>query len=120
MSDDDKIKKLGVRFKQPAAEDENTLRIVHFEKDGCNHKWKYVDGVGMVNAQYLIREGETEVECSLCNTRLDPMFVLRELACKEHRWNHQRQTYQEEMRRLSERTRTKCDHCGKMTRISNR
>lgn len=126
MSDDDKIKRLPVGFKQPPTGDRPMLEIVRYEKDGCNHKWGYfADPVApgrsrMVNASYLIREGETEVECSLCGTKLDPMFVLRILAHEESKWMETRKHYQEEMRRLRERERTKCNHCGKMTRISRR
>lgn len=125
MSDDDKIKRLPVSFKKPPSGDESMLKVVHYEKDGCNHRFGYFGdpmsgGARMVNASYLIREGETEVECSLCGTKLDPMFVLRRLANEETQWLQTRKHYQEEMKRLRERERTKCDHCGKMTRISRR
>lgn len=122
MSDDNKIKPLPVKFKAPPSDDEPMLKIVQF--GGCNHKWTFQDNGGlsgqMVNASYLIREGETEVECSLCNTKLDPMFVLRILAHEETKWHLGRTSYQAEMKRLRERERTKCDNCGKMTRISRR
>lgn len=121
MSDDpdDKIKKLPVNFKAPPAPDQPMLTIVRYERDACNHSWTYRDGK-VVDANYLIREGETEVECGLCGTRLDPMFVLRRLANEETQWERTRQSYREEMKRLAERERTKCQHCGKMTRISRR
>lgn len=116
--EDDKIKKLNVKFKAPPSEDAPTLQVVqHYERDGCNHKW-VIRGGRTVHASYLIREGETEVECGLCNTRLDPMFVLRHLAFEEANWHRTRQAYQDEMKRLNERRRTKCDNCGHMTRIS--
>lgn len=116
---DDKIKPLPVKFKAPPSPDEPMLKVVRYEPDGCNHAWEYRGGK-MVNANYLIREGEMEVECGLCGTRLDPMFVLRRLANEETQWERTRQNYKEEMKRLNERSRTKCDHCGKMTRISRR
>jgi hypothetical protein len=121
---DDKIKPLPVKFKAPPSDAEPMLKVVHYERDGCNHKWTFRDSGGLsgriVNASYLIREGETEVECSLCNTKLDPMFVLRMLAHEETSWHRARDAYQAEMKRLQERERTKCDSCGKMTRISRR
>jgi hypothetical protein len=118
VSDDGKIKRLPVRFKQPPAEDGVELKIVHAVTRGeCNHAWR-VEGLTTVNASYLLREGETEVECSLCSTRLDPMWVLRKLATEESNWHRTRQRYQEEMARLKERTRTKCRSCGAMTPIS--
>jgi hypothetical protein len=122
--DDDKITKLPIRFKKPPSADGPMLKVVHsFDPGGCNHRWSFRTEIGRsrkVNAQYLIREGDTEVECSLCNARIDPMFVLRILAIEENHWQETRKHYQDEMARLNERTRTKCQNCGKMTRISRR
>ena len=115
MSEDDNVRKLGVKFKAPPSEDEPTLKVIQHE--GCNHRWTFRQG-RQINATYLIREGETEVECGLCNTRLDPMFVLRHLAFEETNWLRTRKAYQDEMKRLNARRRTKCDNCGHMTRIS--
>jgi uncharacterized protein YeaO (DUF488 family) len=39
---------------------------------------------------------------------------------KEHRWHELHARYQDEMQRLAERERTKCQHCGQLTRISRR
>jgi hypothetical protein len=41
------------------------------------------------------------------------------LAGEETKWHESFKRYQAEMRRLSERSRTKCQHCGQMTRISH-
>lgn len=117
MSDDDNVKKLPIRFKEPPSDSDPMLKIVNSIGQGCDHRltWK---GGRMISVAYNIREGETEVECGNCGTRLDPMFVLRRLATEETKFEQNRQRYQDEMRRLSERQRTTCDHCGKMTRIS--
>lgn len=119
--EDEKIVKLGVQFKSPPKEDDRLLEVVHFE--GCNHKWHLVSAAGsfggrMVEVKYLIREGETEVECGSCHVRLDPVWVLKQLAGRESKYAEGRRIYQEEMERLSGRQRTQCDNCGKMTRIS--
>lgn len=118
---DDNIKTLPIKFKSPPSNDGPMLQVVQSwsKADGCNHRWEVRDG-GTVNAKYLIREGETEVECSLCETRLDPMFVLLRLANEENQWHQTRKAYQAEMVRLNERKLTKCQHCAKMTRISRR
>lgn len=123
--DDDKVKRLNVRFKKPPAADGPMLRIVDpYDRDECNHRFYFVDNGSrsrrMRNVQYLIRQGETEVECGHCGTRLDPMFVLKVLATEETQWEQTRAVYQEEMKRLESRQRTKCEHCDKMTRISRR
>jgi hypothetical protein len=118
MSDDDKIKPLPVRFKAPPT-GETMLKVVRSRSGECDHRWFFAGGQ-MKTVTYLIREGETEVECGNCNTKLDPMFVLLRLANEETQWARTREAYIEEMRRLSERQRTKCEHCEKMTRISRR
>lgn len=115
---DDNITKLPIKFKDPPKADDPILKIVQYG-GGCNHRWT-VNGSKTVHASYTIREGETEVECTLCGTKLDPMFVLKVLATEETKWQNSRQRYHDEMKRLSERTRTKCDHCGNMTRISRK
>ncbi len=48
------------------------------------------------------------------------MFVLRIMATEENQWSRMRERYLEEMKRLRERSRTKCMHCGAMTEISHR
>lgn len=119
MIDDEKVKKLPIKFKTPPGADEPMLKVVHYEHGACDHKHTWQNG-RMKSVSYLIRNGETEVECSGCGTKLDPMFVLRILASEETKWHHNRENYQDAMKRLSERERTKCDHCGKLTRISRR
>ena len=57
-------------------------------------------------------------KCTQCGTEVSPMFVLESLMHQESRWMRTRAAYQEEMKRLDERSRTKCQHCGQMTRIS--
>ncbi len=115
MSDDDKVARLPVRFKQPPSEDhsDRTL-LLAWERPkagACDHRWR---------VQYLIREGEAEVECGGCGTRLDPMWVLKLLATEDRRYSEARKTYLDEQKRLAERKRTKCESCGHMTRISSR
>lgn len=119
---DDNVKSLPIKFKAPPSDDGPMLQLVDNrfgDTKGCSHTWTYVEG-RQVNARYLIREGETEVECSLCETKLDPMFVLRRLAVEETKWERTRTAYQAEMVRLNERKKTKCEYCSRMTRISRR
>ncbi|TAZ20732.1 hypothetical protein ELH77_19190 [Rhizobium ruizarguesonis] len=113
--DDDNVQPIGVKFKPPPS-NERTLTVVR--DVGCDHKLTFVNGK-VVRANYLIREGETEVECGLCGKHLDPMFVLLHLANQETSWIRNRQAYLEEHKRLNSRRRTKCEHCQKITRISS-
>lgn len=56
--------------------------------------------------------------CKKCGEEVAPMFVLEQLMKTESRWMRERASYQEEMKRLAERSRTKCRRCGEMTEIS--
>lgn len=119
MADEDNVRPIGVRFKAPLGEDAPMLTVIVPPADGCNHRSFYANG-HMHSVTYYLRKGETEVECSRCNTRLDPMFVLTILANEETQWSRNRERYIEEMKRLRERSRTKCLCCGQMTEISRR
>lgn len=69
---------------------------------------------------FEVDEALAEVTCCECGAKLNPMHVLKILCSQESRWHRTRAAYQEEMKRISERERTKCQHCGQMTRISRR
>ncbi|MES2729992.1 MAG: hypothetical protein V4621_07880 [Pseudomonadota bacterium] len=75
---------------------------------GCRHE------------RFTIDSRLTQVECRDCKAVLDPMFALTALAKQETRYHELHARYQDEMARLRERSRTKCEHCGEMTRISHR
>jgi hypothetical protein len=124
---DDNVKPIPVKFKAPPGDDEPFLKVISSvsNKDSCNHRYRWIDdprgsefGTKQVSATYMIREGETEIECGLCHTKLDPMFVLKFMANEENSWSHMRARYLDEMKRLNARSRTRCYHCGKMTEIS--
>lgn len=110
MSDDDKVQRLPVRFKKPLGDKAPILKVVHYKLGECSHR----------DTTYLICASETEVVCGRCNTRLSPLWVLAQLAHHEHRMNDLNDQYDDQMKRLAERSRTKCEHCGRMTRISRR
>ncbi|WP_321820843.1 MULTISPECIES: hypothetical protein [unclassified Burkholderia] len=70
--------------------------------------------------QYLIDASLAEVVCGDCGQKLNPMWVLQQLMNKDHRIHELNETYEQQKKDLAERSRTKCEHCGKMTRISRR
>lgn len=74
----------------------------------CNHLF----------ATFEIDMDAQKCRCKKCNEEVSPMFVLQQLMKTESRWMRQREAYQDEMKRLAERSRTKCRHCGEMTEIS--
>jgi hypothetical protein len=113
----DGVTKLPVKFKtQPSGE-----RVLEVIRGGgeCNHSF-IIAGGQIRNVAYIVDEAAAEVECSNCKAKLNPMWVLAKLAHKETQYHELAARYQEEMARLSERQRTRCDNCGKMTRISRR
>jgi ribosomal protein S27E len=116
MTDD--VAKLPVKFKTPPT-GERVLELVSRYGEECNHAFFIANGQ-IKHVTYIVDEAAAEVECSNCKTRLNPMWVLARLAGKESSYHELAQRYQDEMRRLSERSRTKCENCGHMTRVSNR
>lgn len=85
-------------------ETERVLTQVHSYK--CSHR------------RFTVDEKLAQVECSDCKERLDPMFALTQLVHQETRYHELHARYQDEMKRLGERSKTKCRHCQKMTDIS--
>ena len=75
------------------------------------------------HCQHLFTSFEIDIKaakctCKKCGETVSPMFVLEQLMKTESRWMQTRAAYQDEMKRLAERSRTKCRHCGEMTGIS--
>ena len=103
---DDKVAHLGVKFKKPP--DESKMLSIVPSYEGCRkHK-------------YVIDAEADKVTCSRCDKTFNPMSVLVDLAGQESQWMMNAKRYQDEMARLKKRTRTKCQSCGEMTRISKR
>jgi Zn finger protein HypA/HybF involved in hydrogenase expression len=86
---------------------ENVARVLtEVEPYTCQH------------TRFIINAKLAQVTCEDCQERLDPMQVLVTLSRGETKYHELHARYQDEMRRLGERSRTKCEHCDKMTRIS--
>lgn len=58
------------------------------------------------------------VLCTDCGEKLNPVAVLARFAKEETRWEQRREAAKAEQAKLDLRSRTKCQHCGQMTRIS--
>lgn len=93
--------------KAPADEGPYLQLASPFEPGKCQHRTGFV-----------FDEKLEHVLCKGCGEHVSAIWVLRQLAQEETRWHRARETYQEEMKRLGERSRTKCRHCGEMTPIS--
>jgi len=106
--DDDKIKILPVKFSKPAPDERTLLHPHEVQSSKCMH----------YPGHFIIDASLAEVTCADCKEKLNPMWVLQQLAGRDRRFAEAHETYAKQMKRLSERERTKCDHCGKLTRIS--
>lgn len=82
---------------------ENVLNVVHSYK--CRHSHFEVD------------DKLAEVTCRDCGEKMNPMWVLTEIAHNERMLNDRLISLKTECELLAGRVRAKCDHCGKMTRI---
>lgn len=107
--EDDNVTKLPVRFKTRAPNDRTVVAgwEVH-NGGGCPH----------LNVTYIVDDALAEVECGNCGAKLNPMWVLTRIASEDRHMAETQERYHDEMRRLEQRSRTKCTHCGRMTRIS--
>jgi hypothetical protein len=85
----------------------------------------YLRPVPHTSCQHYDAPFEVDVDagscrCLRCGGTVTPIFVLEQLMKAESGWRRTREAYQDEMRRLAERSRTKCERCGHLTRISGR
>jgi len=82
-----------------------TLKIM--PRPSCFHEYFLIDDVADV------------VTCGQCKVPVSPFFALRAIKHQESRFMERHRTYKDEMQRLYARSRTKCEHCKQITRISD-
>lgn len=108
------VTRLPVKFKAPTPQERTVVRPFEVRRpEPCLHS-------PLLGATYIVDEKLAEVECGKCGAKLNPMWVLAEIARNDRRMQEAAIRYQDEQRRLAERQRTKCEHCERMTRISRR
>ncbi len=86
------------------------MKIISFEL-----KKKEYHGCQHINV--LIDEDLEFIECSKCGERLNPVKYLANLAKEEDTLSFRVNLLKEHIKTLEGRLRTKCRHCGKMTKI---
>jgi hypothetical protein len=103
------VKRLPIRFKSPVSPDRSLV-------------WPHEVGqhTTCFHRKFIVDDAKSEVECAECHEKLNPMWVLKTLCGRDHRFHEAHTRYNDEMKRLAERSYTKCDYCQKMTRISRR
>lgn len=101
---DDKVTRLPVK---PKLESGRVLEVVpEWQLSKCRH------------TRFIIDKALAQVTCKDCNEKIDPMYALVQLANQETKYHQLHERYADEMKRLGNRQKTKCQHCGGMTRIS--
>lgn len=79
--------------------------VTRYRYDKCQHRRISVDEI------------ENEVECDDCGKRLNPIAILARLAREESRLKTRIDQLRELNRRFDEKSRAKCQHCGRITRV---
>ncbi|APP85429.1 hypothetical protein CFBP498_38110 [Xanthomonas hortorum pv. vitians] len=80
------------------------LTVVH-NYGGCRHAHTEVD------------EKKAEVTCRDCGEKINPIWLLMQLATEDRMLRDRWASMKAELSLMGERVKTKCQHCGQMTRI---
>ncbi len=98
MADDD-IHILHKRTKPRRDED----LVLHVVRDySCRHP------------HFIVDEAKSKVECGLCGEKLNPMWVLQEIARQDSQLAQMRDALSKKVTDLRNKTKYKCGSCGKM------
>lgn len=83
-------------------------KVIEFRKKTfCRHNSLIVD------------EDLEKIECKNCGEKLNPFFAIRKLMQLSEVWKKQKAEADLSRENAEKKTKTKCEHCGKMTRIKN-
>ena len=99
-----------INFEKPELSNIISLSKKRIQRGECRHVYM------------TINEGSSKVTCNQCKEQLDPLWVLTRFATEEQ--NMRRKLVCESKRfdniskKLSEKRRTKCHHCSKMTPVN--
>lgn len=64
-----------------------------------------------------IDEARTEVECATCGLLIHPVWWIGQLVEHWALFQRQQKAWEEAAARYEAKSRTKCQHCGKITRV---
>ncbi len=109
MNDDTRSFMLISKSNDEIVEKEISVRLDNLKINNCEHKRIEVD------------EALYEVVCVDCGKRIDPMQWLIRLAKEEQYAVFRIENLEKKLdyleKKISQKSRTKCEHCGKFTRI---
>ncbi len=87
-------------------QEENGMSLVKSKPQPCGHY-----------RSFDINTDSDRCFCRDCGAEVSPIFVIKRMMAQESLWTRSRDRYMEDMKKLSERKRVKCQHCGKMAKI---
>ena len=73
-----------------------------------------------IHNKFILDSSLDTVKCGICDQSLNPMWVLEQLAIKEHRYVMRLKELHKEEVKAAGKMKCKCKHCGKMTKIHRR
>lgn len=65
----------------------------------------------------IVDEELNEVICKACGAKLNPVAMLARFATEESRWTYQLKEMRAIKKKLEEKSRCKCEHCNRFTRV---
>jgi len=69
------------------------------------------------HTKFIVDESLNEVECGICGEKLNPIWVISQMANKEHRALIRLDEINKIADKALAKTKCKCQHCHKMTDI---
>jgi ribosomal protein S27E len=69
------------------------------------------------HTKFIVDEAENFIECGICGEKLNPIWVVMQMASSEHRAIRNLEEIEEIMKKALAKTKCKCQHCNKMTDI---
>lgn len=91
---------------EPVMAKDKVIQVVKRFARNCQHN------------KFILDDQLGYVKCGICGEQLNPMWVIQRFSDSEHRLFR----HLEQLRNLVEvtknKTRCKCEHCGKMTNIA--
>lgn len=74
-------------------------------------------GIKCIHGKYIVTHGSYYVECGICGEKLNPFYVIEDLARSESKLRWEFEKLDERVEKTKDKMRCKCQHCGKMTKI---
>lgn len=72
------------------------------------------------HGEFIVDDQLDTVECGKCGEKLSPMWVLLQFAYKDSQVRQRFAINEALVEEISKKTKCKCEHCGKLTKIASR